>query len=232
MSGDIHGGHRARMKTRYLEQGLDSLADHEALELLLYYAIPRADVNPLAHRLIDHFGSFHAVLEAEVSELTQVEGVGESTALLIKLIRELDRRYLIRKTESGGRPILDKTDAAGAFFLPYFHGLREEAVYAAFLDDDFRLLKCRKMFEGSVNFAPLSVRKLVEAAIREHATNLILAHNHPMGQAIPSVEDRETTQRLAAALAGVQLQLADHIIVAGEDYLSMAECGYFERVTL
>ena len=232
MSEDIHGGHRARMKARYLEQGLDSLADHEALELLLYYAIPRADVNPLAHRLIEHFGSFHAVLEAEVSELTQVPGVGENTALLLRLVRELDRRYLIRRAESAGRPTLDKTDAAGRFFLPFFHGLQEEQVYAAFLDDDFRLLKCRRMFEGGVNFAPLSVRKLVEAAIREHAANLILAHNHPMGQAIPSVEDREATQKLASALAGVQLQLADHIIVAGEEYISMAECGYFERITI
>lgn len=232
MSDELHGGHRARMKARYLEQGMDALADHEALELLLYYAIPRADVNPLAHRLIEHFGSFHAVLEAEVDELTQVSGVGENTALLIRMIRDLDRRYLIRRAESNGRPTLNRTDAAGAFFLPFFHGLREEQVYAAFLDDDFRLLKCRRMFEGGINFAPLSVRKLVEAAIREHAVNIILAHNHPDGQAIPSVEDREATQRLAVSLAAVQLQLADHIIVAGEEFLSMAECGYFERITL
>ena len=232
MSDELHGGHRARMKARYLEQGMDALADHEALELLLYYAIPRADVNPLAHRLIEHFGSFHAVLEAEVDELTLVSGVGENTALLIRMIRDLDRRYLIRRAESNGRPTLNRTDAAGAFFLPFFHGLREEQVYAAFLDDDFRLLKCRRMFEGGINFAPLSVRKLVEAAIREHAANIILAHNHPDGQAIPSVEDREATQRLAVSLAAVQLQLADHIIVAGEEFLSMAECGYFERITL
>lgn len=229
MSGDIHSGHRGRMKARYLEQGLDALADHEALELLLYYAIPRADVNPLAHRLIQHFGSYAAVLEADVSELRKVEGVGESTALLIRLVRDLDRRVLIEKAGGDRRPVLAEAEAAGRFFLPYFYGLREERVYAAFLDDHFRLLKCRCMFEGGINFVPLSVRKLVEAAIQEHATNLIIAHNHPAGQAIPSVEDREHTLQLAAALRAVELQLTDHIIVAGEEYLSMSECGYFER---
>lgn len=229
MSGEVHGGHRARMKSRYLEQGMDALADHEALELLLYAAIPRADVNPLAHRLISHFGSFAAVLDAEVHELTEVEGVGEGTALLIRLVRDLNRRALIEKAGGSRHPVLAGADEAGAFFLPYFYGLREERVYAAFLDDRFRLLKCRCMFEGGVNFAPMSVRKLVEAAIQEHATNLILAHNHPAGQAIPSVEDRDTTMKLAAALRAVQLELTDHIIVAGEEYLSMSECGYLER---
>ena len=225
----MHSGHRARMKARYLEQGLDALADHEALELLLYYAIPRADVNPLAHRLIDRFGSFSAVLEADVQELKQVEGMGESTALLIRLMRDLNRRFLIEKAQGDGRPVLAETEAAGRFFLPYFHGLMEEQVYVAFLDDRFRLLKCRRMFDGGVNSAPVNVRKLVEAAIQYKATNLILAHNHPAGQALPSVEDRDTTRKLAAALQALSLQLADHIIVAGEEFLSMAECGYFER---
>ncbi len=229
MSGDVHSGHRARMKTRYLEQGLDALADHEALELLLYYAIPRADVNPLAHRLIERFGSFSAVLEADVQELKQVEGMGESAALLIRLMRDLNRRFLIEKAQGDGRPVLAETEAAGTFFLPYFHGLMEEQVYVAFLDDRFRLLKCRRMFDGGVNSAPVNVRKLVEAAIQYKATNLILAHNHPAGQALPSVEDRDTTRKLAAALQALSLQLADHIIVAGEEFLSMAECGYFER---
>ncbi len=227
MSEDIHGGHRGRMKQRYLSQGLDGFSDHEVLELLLYYAIPRADVNPLAHRLIDHFGSLHAVLDAEVGELTEVAGVGESTALLLRFVRDLNRRYLLDKQEK--RPSLAEPAAAGKLFLPYFYGIQEERVYAAFLDDDLRLINCRLLFEGGINYAPLSVRKLVEAALREKATGVILAHNHPAGQAIPSLEDREATLQIRSALEAMEIRLLDHIIVAGEDYISMEECGHFRR---
>ena len=225
--GEIHGGHRARVKQRYLSQGLDGFSDHEVLELLLYYAIPRNDVNPLAHRLMDRFGSLHAVLDAEVSELTEVSGVGESAALLVRLIRDLNRRYLLDRQEK--RPTLPDSQTAGELFLPYFYGIREERVYAAFLDDELRLLSCRLLFEGGINFAPLSVRKLVEAALREHATSVILAHNHPAGQAIPSVEDREATLHIRSALEAMQIRLLDHIIVAGEEFTSMEECGHFRR---
>ena len=227
MSGEIHGGHRARLKQRYLSQGLDGFADHEALELLLTYAIPRADVNPLAHRLLEHFGSFHAVLDAEVSELTEVAGVGESTALLLRLLRDMNRRYLMDAREK--RPKLDNAEAAGRLFVPCFYGIREERVYAAFLDDELRLLHCRLLFEGGIDFAPVNVRKLVEAAIREQATGIVLAHNHPAGQAIPSLEDREATLQIRNALEAVQIRLLDHIIVSGEEFISMEECGHFRR---
>lgn len=229
MSGEMHGGHRARMKQRYRTQGLDGFDDHNVLELLLYYAIPRQDVNPIAHRLMERFGSLRAVFDASPEELQQVPGVGENAATLIKLMTDVNRRYLIDRGKRKTRPCLGETQAAGEFFLPYFHGIREERVYVAFLDDAFRLLACREMFEGGVNFAMLSVRKLVEAALAEHATNLILAHNHPAGQALPSFEDRETTLTVARALQAVQLNLLDHIIVAEDEYISMEECGYFAR---
>ena len=227
MSDDIHSGHRTRMKRRYLDQGLEGFSDHEALELLLYYAIPRADVNPLAHRLMERFGSFRGVLDAEVAELTEVEGVGESTAMLMRLIRDMNRRYLLDRQEK--RTLLADSASAGRFFLPYFLGLREERVYAAFLDDELRLIHCRMLFEGGINYAPLSVRKLVETALREKATGVILAHNHPAGQAIPSMEDREATLHIRSALEAVQIRLHDHIIVAGEEFTSMEECGHFRR---
>ena len=227
MSEDIHSGHRLRMKQRYLSQGLEGFSDHEALELLLYYAIPRADVNPLAHRLMERFGSFRGVLDAEIAELTEVEGVGESTAALVRLIRDMNRRYLLDRQEK--RTLLADSESAGRFFLPYFFGLREERVYAAFLDDELRLIHCRMLFEGGINYAPLSVRKLVETALREKATGVILAHNHPVGQAIPSMEDREATLHIRSALEAVQIRLLDHIIAAGEEFTSMEECGHFRR---
>ena len=227
MSGDIHSGHRARMKQRYLGQGLEGFSDHEVLELLLYYAIPRADVNPLAHRLMERFGNLHGVLDAEAAELTEVEGVGESAAALLRLIRDVNRRYLLDRQEK--RPLLADSETAGRFLLPHFFGLREERVYAAFLDDELRLIRCRQLFEGGIDYAPLSVRKLVETALREKATGVILAHNHPAGQAVPSMSDREATLRIRSALEAVQIRLLDHIIVAGEEFISMEECGHLCR---
>ena len=176
---------------------------------------------------MDSFGSLHGVLDAEPGELTEVEGAGESAAALMCLIRDVTRRYLLDKQEK--RPRIPDSETAGGLLLPYFFGLREERVYAAFLDDGLRLLKCRQLFEGGINYAPLNVRKLVETALREKATGVILAHNHPAGQAIPSVEDREATLRIRSALEAVQIRLLDHIIVAGEEFTSMEECGHFRR---
>ncbi|MBQ1834845.1 MAG: hypothetical protein II111_03925, partial [Oscillospiraceae bacterium] len=96
---NTHGGHRARLKQRFLEHGLDNFNDLNALELLLFYAIPRQDTNEIAHRLLDRFGSFAAVLEATLEELQEIPGVGENTATLLKLIPQIDRRYLMSKTE-------------------------------------------------------------------------------------------------------------------------------------
>ncbi len=227
MSENLHGGHRERMRRRYLEQGLEGMADHEALELLLYHAIPRSDVNPLAHRLLNRFGSLKGVLDATVEQLREVEGVGESTALLLTLVRDLQRRYLIQAARKDKRPILSGGEDAGRFFLPYFHGIAEERVYVAFLDDVGRLISCRQLFEGGIDAVPVSIRKILESALQERATTLILAHNHPGGQAMPSVEDRLMTERIALALDTISLHLMDHIIVAGQEYLSMVDNGFF-----
>ena len=227
MSGDIHSGHRQRMRDRYREQGMDAFADHEALELLLYNAIPRADVNPLAHTLLDRFGSFRAVLDASPEELMEVEGVGQNTASLFQLVKDINRRYLLDVLKAEKSRSLATPEEAGRFFLPHFYGIREERVYAAFVDEQLRLLRCRLLFEGSLRDVPVSARRLAEAAIREKAAGLLLAHNHPLGQAIPSLEDREATLGLKAALEAVQIRLLDHIIVSGGEYYSMAEHGCF-----
>ena len=229
MSGNEHDGHRARMKQRYLTQGLDGFADHEALELLLYYANPRADVNPAAHRLLERFGSLHAVLDASMEDVTEVKGLGESAGLLLRLVKDMNRRYLLDLQAAYQKPRLTGAEEASRFFLPYFYGITEERIYAAFLDDDLQVLNCRLLAEGSLNAALLSVRRLVELAIREKATGVVLAHNHPAGQAVPSLEDREATLKLRDALTAVQIRLLDHIIVRGMEYASMKECGHLSR---
>ena len=229
MTDGIHSGRRARMKKRYREPGLDGFEDHEALELLLYYALPRIDVNPLAHTLLKRFGSFHGVLDASPEALTELEGVGENAAALLGLVKDLNRRYLLDRQREDRQLSLDTPEAAERFFLPYFYGVREERVYVAFVDDALRLLSCRLLFEGSLSDVPVSVRRLAELVIREKATGLLLAHNHPRGHAIPSVEDRQATQRIRAALEAVQIRLLDHVIVAGGETYSMSAHGSFER---
>ena len=222
MSEGVHSGHRQRLRERFLNGGLDGMEDHTVLELLLCYAIPRKDVNALAHELLRQFGSLSAVLDADQSALEQVPGVGENAAALLRLIPAMNRRYLIDRAKTGKPVWLREPGEAGAFFLPYFYGAREEKVYVAFLDEHCRLLACREVFQGGIGYTAVG-------AIRLRASKLILAHNHPDGYAMPSREDRESTQTIRTALEAVQLQLLDHIIVAENEYVSMEECGYFGR---
>lgn len=222
---NIHDGHRARLKKRFRENGLDSFEDHNALELLLFYALPRSDVNPLAHRLIDRFDSFDAVLDAPIDELCKVSGVGENTALLLKLVLAVNQRYMISRGR--GEEILDSTKKAGDFLVPRFFGERDEVVYMVCLDAKFKMINCKLMSRGSVNTANINVRKIVENALAFNSMSVILAHNHISGVALPSQEDKDTTRRIADALKAVDIVLTDHIIVADGDYVSMADNGFF-----
>jgi DNA repair protein RadC len=224
----IHGGHRNRMKTRYLRDGLDTFEDHTVLELLLYYTIPRQDVNELAHRLINTFGSLHSVFDAEVSDLVKVNGIGENTALLIKLTMDINRRCLISKISARKDIYFKESELVGEYFKPYFSGEKEEKVYVACLDAQLKLIKCRKLFDGGINSAVVSTRKIIETALADKATNIIMAHNHPTGLAIPSYDDRDTTVRIAKALKAVEIRLLDHFIIAGDEFVSMHDSGYFQ----
>lgn len=224
MAQSIHGGHRDRLKTRFLQQGLDSFTDIQALELLLFYAIPRQDTNPIAHRLLDRFGSLSQVLEAAPEELTKVEGVREHTALLLNLINQMSRFYLVDKVQR--ERVLPTIEDCARYLQPYFYGRMTETVFLLCLDAKCKVLCCKEVGQGSVNSAGISARRIVEIALREGASSVVLAHNHPSGIAIPSPEDIQATRRMAAALSSVEIQLADHIVVADDDYVSMVQSGY------
>ncbi|NCB50928.1 MAG: DNA repair protein RadC [Clostridia bacterium] len=226
---DIHDGHRKRLKRRFAEYGLDNFEDINAIELLLFYAVPRQDTNAIAHALIDRFGSLDEVFEASITELEKVEGVGENTALLLKLIPQISRRYLISKNNCKRGTILSSTTQAGSFILPLFMYEKSEVVYIICLDSQCKVLCCKKLSQGVVNAAEVSVRRIVEIALNSNAVSVILAHNHTCGLALPSREDEITTRRIASALALVGIDLKDHIIVAGEDYISFADSGLMNR---
>ena len=222
----IHDGHRQRLKERFVQQGLDQFTDVQALELLLFYCIPRQDTNELAHRLLERFHSFSQVLEADVEDLVQVKGIGENTAVFLKLIPAAGRYYQVDRVNIDDQPLLT-IDACGNYLLPYFSGRCNEMVYMLCLDAKGKVLGCRLVGEGGINSTGVPVRKIVEIALSIKATSVILAHNHPSGIALPSFEDVATTQRIAVALQSVDVLLADHLVIADDDYTSMVQSGRY-----
>lgn len=219
----LHENHRARMKARVQRDGLESLAEHEALEYLLFLAIPRKDTNALAHRLIQHFGSFCKVMEAEPQELMQVEGIGAKSAQLISTVMAFGRYYSLKKRKQ--RMALDRAEAAVEYVKPLFLGLQNELLYLILLDDRCCPLRDMRIAEGVPNRVHIDTRKLLRDVARTDATCGILAHNHPTGLAIPSDADLIATAGIMKALHPLGVSIIDHIIVAGEDSCSMRQRG-------
>lgn len=223
--GSIHKDHRKRVKTRFRREGLDNFDELHVLELLLFYGIPQGDTNPLAHRLLDRFGSLAQVLEAPTEELEKVPGIGEHVATLLALTRDISRYYMVNR--SGQCLILKTTGDCGDYLVPWFVGRRDETVFLLCLDSKCKAICCKEVGSGSVNSASISTRKIVETALAANATSVVLAHNHPSGFAYPSNEDILTTRRVAVALDAVGVLLADHIVVAEDDYVSMVDSGMY-----
>lgn len=221
---NIHEGHRKRMKERFMKSGLDDFAPHNVLELLLFYSIPRGDTNPIAHRLIDAFGSLSGVFDATPEELMKVSGVGESTAILISMIPQMARKYLEDKADAVN--VVGGCGDIGAYLLPKFIGRTNEALMMVSIDNKNKVIACSVVAEGTVDSAKVSRRKVMEEAMKVKATRVILAHNHPRGVAVPSAEDVAMTREIGRLFAQVGIELVDHIIIADDDYVSMAASGF------
>lgn len=223
-----HAGHRKRLREAYLRGGFEALSDVNRLELLLFYAFRQGDTNPLAHKLLEHFGSLSGVLDADIEQLMEVDGIGESSAVLIRLIGQLAAEAEKERVRNRTKGILSTTAQCAEYLMPYFFGLNRETVYVLCMDGKCKALACRQLGEGSVNAADVSIRRIVEIALHHNASSVILAHNHPCGICDPSDEDSATTLRVWQALDAVGIQFADHIIISGTEYHSMAESGFFE----
>ena len=219
----VHEGHRERMRRQMKTSGMDSLSDVQVLEVALYYAIARRDTNEITHALLRRFGSLSGVLEAPRAELLKIDGVGESAADLLLLFIQMERRHLMDR--AGRQTILDTTYKCAQYLMPRFIGEQEEVVYLLCLDAKCKALDCSLIHRGAVNMTAISVRKIVKAALDHNATSVVVAHNHPSGLALPSREDRATTLALKAALDAVDVVLVDHVIVADEDFVSLADDG-------
>lgn len=220
----IHSGHRQRLKDRFLREGLDGFTEIQILELLLFYVIPQKDTNPIAHALLDRFGSLSRVLDAPAAKLQEVDGIKANAATYLKLMKEVGRAYEVSKAKE--ETVLPTIEDCGEYLKPFFRGRKNEVVFLLSLDAKLKVLACRQVGEGSVNYASVPIRRVVEMALEDGASSVMLAHNHPSGLALPSPDDIQTTRRLAAALSAVEIGLIDHIVVADNDYVSMVQSGY------
>ena len=209
-------GHRKRLKERFMQSGLDDFNEYNALELLLFYTIPQKDTNPIAHRLIDRFGSFTDVLDADYDELMSVDGVSEHTATFLKLIPQSARYYESRKIAQK-RVFTTKQDI-GDYLVGKYVGVTKETVYMLLLDNKKRLISCERVYEGSVNSSGVSVRRMAETALKKRAAAVVIAHNHPDGLAIPSADDLILTKSLEAALQTLEIHFLDHYIIADNKF--------------
>lgn len=221
---NLHVGHRERLRTRYLEEGLAHFNDHQVLELILFYAIPRADTNEIAHRLLTHFGKLSAVFDAQVSDLRKIQGMGDSSAVLLNALPAILRRYhhdrLLRDA-----PVLNNAKVTAEYLKPLMTGRTREVFYVLCLDTQLRVNYATQISKGTVKEAYVHPREVVEAALAHHASAVILAHNHPSGQLKPSDADHQLTRQLVNALAAIDIKVMDHVIIADDQSLSFAELG-------
>lgn len=225
-----HEGHRVRLKRRFLKSGLDDFEPHNVLELVLFYSVPRKDTNPLAHRLINRFGSLSAVFEAKPEDLIKVEGVTENTAVLLSMIPQVARKYLEDKMDISN--LVGGINDLGKYLLPKFIGRTVETMMLVSIDGKGKVVSCSIIAEGDSNKASVSKRKIMEEAMRVGAARVVLAHNHPMGFAVPSDEDIDMTQKVYALLKSVGIELLDHMIFAQDDFVSFAASGIEFRKNL
>jgi len=226
MNTKIHKGHRQRVKERYISEGLDGFQDHEVLEFLLFYCIPMKDTNELAHKMILEFGTLAGLLEADPMQISKRCGVSENTAILVSSVTSLARRY--DKDKRGSKPVLDSSSKAGEYAVSLFIGRAYEVLYVICLDSQSRLNHAKLVHEGTINEVTVYPRLVVETALQHKANSVILAHNHPGGTLHPSKADIEMTKRVMVALEAISISVMDHIIVAGNKYVSFAEKGLME----
>ena len=220
-----HDGHRQRLKTEFLARP-DSFPDHKLLELLFFYANPRSDTNPLAHELIDRFGSLAGVLDAPPEELCKVKGMGKHGAVLLKTVKELSGRYLPARTRVDD--IARNSRDYYQLLRPYFFGARNELLCLLCMDGKHKVLGIRRLGEGNVNAVAITTRLITEAALALNAAAVVLAHNHVSGIAFPSEDDIATTRSLAPFLAKLGVELVDHLIFVDDDMVSLRDSGFYQ----
>jgi len=211
-------GHRQRIKDKYKNSGLIGWLDYEVLELALSYAIPRRDTKPIAKELLSRFKTINAVLDADAQELKKINGISGHTALFLKLLKEIAILYLEKGLQN--KDLFSSPTVVYDYLKASLKGAVDEEFKMLFLDGRNQLINTETLKTGTVNRSVVYPRKVVERALYNHATGVIIAHNHPAGTLKPSEDDCTITKAIKDALKTVDITLLDHIIVGDNDYYS------------
>ncbi|MBR2908913.1 MAG: DNA repair protein RadC [Clostridia bacterium] len=207
---NIHKDHRLRRKTSFLQSGLASFSDIEKLEFILFYAISQKDTNPIAHRLLDTFGSFRGVMEAPVEALAKIEGMGMHSAILINLIHQSFNAY----SSSNNRTTINKVTEAKEYVSNALDGLAHEVFILICLNENGRILQTKTITSESSQKVDISIKTLTRTAINCNAAKVILGHNHPNGSPLPSDEDISFTSNFFLNCLLLDIKVVDHIITS------------------
>jgi len=224
---DQHSGHRARLKTRFLDGGADALPDYELLELLLFLGIPRRDVKPLAKALLHTFGSFNAVITARPMDLLAVDGMGESAVVALKSVAAAAQRLAQRHVLN--QPVLDSWNN----LVDYCHmAMAHEPVEqfrVLYLNRKNHLIRDEVHQTGTIDQAAVFPREIVKKALDHGATALILVHNHPSGDPTPSHTDIMLTANMIGAAKPLGITIHDHLIIARTGHSSLRAMGLIDE---
>ncbi|MBN1382978.1 MAG: DNA repair protein RadC [Deltaproteobacteria bacterium] len=215
--------HRQRLKKKYIDAGIDAFHDYESLELLLSYAIPRKDIKPLAKNLLTAFGSIKGVMDADITDLKQIRGIGLHTALLIKIVKDILKLYL--KDRAKDSPQISSTSDLLNYLKIAMGGLKDEQFRVIYLDSQNKIIDIEILQEGIVNQAVVYPRKVVENALKQKASALILVHNHPSGFLKPSEADIRLTKIIKETAKMLDILIHDHIIIGENRFFSFREDG-------
>ena len=215
MNENLHEGHRARIRASYRERGLLGMADHEVLELLLTYVIPRKDVNPIAHRLLDSFGSLSEVLKASPQELMRFDGIGEQAASFLHLLFDVQMRLSLQSMQNiSGTVRLVNPQEACRYALALSHGDSYETLRLISLDASMKVLHADVLGVGSLTKVGFEPRRVIEAALLHKARYIILTHNHPTGILVPSADDAETARMIQEIASKLEIDVRDQLILS------------------
>lgn len=223
---NIHKDHRSRLKSQYLENGIEMLTDIQKLELLLFYALPQKDTNPLAHKLLDEFGSLKNVMNADVYQLVKVDGIKESTAILITLVCGM-MHCINMPTDIN---FINSTTAGRVFSSKLFHGVSVEHFYVVCLGKDNMVLKYMLINKGTASEANVQIRDITEFALNQKCNRILITHNHPNGKAIASDEDIRFTYTTMCSCLLNNIDVVDHVIIGTDRSISMKEQGLLETL--
>jgi len=221
-----HDGHRDRLRQRFLHSGVEAVADYELLELLLFSAIPRRDVKPLAKKLLSSFGSLSGVMGASASELQKIKGLSENSAALLKVVHALHMKSL--RADIDKKPLLSSWQKLIDYCTVAMAHEKREHFRVLFLNRKNQLIADEVQQTGTVDHAPVYPREIVKRALELGATAIILVHNHPSGDPTPSDSDIAMTEEVIRAAAALDLLVHDHIVISRNGHVSLKSMGLLE----